>query len=381
MQSHKFVRWALVFSVFILLFQTINIAHAAPIFQDTFTRPDSSTLGEADIGGTWIKANEMAVEYTGSSGEIHAPATISLANGELVFHYPQSLGYRPAMPYAFSPMKKKTQSASLSFVFNPSGGRVEHAVGLMDSSQGFVYPFPDTVSPDEHFRYQPTKGISIIFARSGAGYSNTQVLILKYEAGIVSRVTNELYLPFQFDQGTPVRMSLSIGNDTVAVTASNGSQNFATSVPLNGFKVLMDQVFVYDEQHGEGDLGFDNFIVDSGIVRQVGIDIIPGVFPNTISISGSGSVPFTILSDTNFDATQVNPQTINLAGGRVKMIGQGGGYACTNIDTNADGLLDLVCSIKVKKLDLQTGDDTAILEAKLYSGEKIRGEDSVKIIP
>lgn len=52
-------------------------------------------------------------------------------------------------------------------------------------------------------------------------------------------------------------------------------------------------------------------------------------------------IPVAILSSPAFDATQVDPATVTLAGATVMRRGNGQ-FSCHPEDVNADGLLDLV---------------------------------------
>jgi hypothetical protein len=112
----------------------------------------------------------------------------------------------------------------------------------------------------------------------------------------------------------------------------------------------------------------------------VSIDIKPGNSPNSINLRSSGVVPVAILSSSMFDATQVNPETVTLAGAKVKLIGKGDRYSCSPEDVNEDGLADLVCHVKTADFLIEPGDSIAILEAETFNGKHIRGEDSIQIV-
>lgn len=113
----------------------------------------------------------------------------------------------------------------------------------------------------------------------------------------------------------------------------------------------------------------------------VAIDIKPGSAQNTINLGSAGVVPVAVLSSASFDATQVNPETLTLAGAAVRLIGRGGKYSCSTYDANADGRLDLVCHVETAQFMLEEGEGTATLAARTYSGQSIRGEDAIRIVP
>jgi len=113
----------------------------------------------------------------------------------------------------------------------------------------------------------------------------------------------------------------------------------------------------------------------------VAIDIKPGSFPNSINIGSAGVIPVAILGSATFDATQVDPETVALAGASVKLIGKGDKYSCNAGDVNADGFVDLVCHVYTAQFMIEPGDSVAVLEAKTFGGQAIRGEDSINVVP
>lgn len=135
------------------------------------------------------------------------------------------------------------------------------------------------------------------------------------------------------------------------------------------------QPFVYLEGNGTSII----FTIVS--VRTVSIDIKPGSHPNSINLSSGGSIPVAILSSPTFDATQVDPASVSLAGAAVKLRGKGDKYACSPEDVNGDRLLDFVCHVETAQLEIEPGDSIAILEATTIDGARIRGEDLIQIVP
>ena len=114
----------------------------------------------------------------------------------------------------------------------------------------------------------------------------------------------------------------------------------------------------------------------------VDIDIKPGSDPNSINLSSAGVVPVAILSSAEFDAvTEVDRDTIALAGATVRMVGKSNKLLCHEKDVNDDGLDDLVCQVMTAGFMIEPGDSSAVLEAMTLDGEGIRGEDSVRIVP
>ena len=128
-------------------------------------------------------------------------------------------------------------------------------------------------------------------------------------------------------------------------------------------------------------VGPDGLFVASPAPETVPIDIKPGTFPNPINLRSAGTVPVAILSTPTFDAQQVNPETVTLAGASVKQTGKRDRYSCSVGDVNGDGLPDLLCHVVTAQFALQPGESIAVLEAETFSGQRVRGEDSVQIVP
>ncbi len=116
-------------------------------------------------------------------------------------------------------------------------------------------------------------------------------------------------------------------------------------------------------------------------VLSVGIDIKPGSDPNSINLSSAGVIPVAILSSASFDATTVDPDKVFLAGAKVKMVGKGNKFLCSEEDVNGDTLVDLVCKVETVQFMIEAGDSTAVLEAETFDGQPIEGSDTIRIVP
>ena len=113
----------------------------------------------------------------------------------------------------------------------------------------------------------------------------------------------------------------------------------------------------------------------------VSVDIKPDSYPNLINPKSRGVVPVAILSDEAFDATQVDPSTVRVAGAAVAVRGKGKylAHACT---VNGDALVDLLVQIETEQLDaveLTSGDAT--VTGALYDGREFAGQDEVVVVP
>ena len=116
------------------------------------------------------------------------------------------------------------------------------------------------------------------------------------------------------------------------------------------------------------------------ITRSVTIDIKPGSFPNTINLGSHGVTPVAILSRVDCDATRVDPLSVTLTGARVALKGKGNPMASFN-DVNGDGLPDLLLHVETEAFELTETDTEAVLEGRTFLGTRIRGADTVRIVP
>jgi parallel beta-helix repeat protein len=115
-------------------------------------------------------------------------------------------------------------------------------------------------------------------------------------------------------------------------------------------------------------------------VIQVTIDIKPGSDPNCFNNNGQGVIPVAILGSESFDVTQVSPETLQLDGQLVRVVGKGNTQSHFE-DIYWDGLNDLIVQIEDVDGTYQQGDATATLSGKTFSGTSIRGTDSICIVP
>ena len=115
---------------------------------------------------------------------------------------------------------------------------------------------------------------------------------------------------------------------------------------------------------------------------EVEIDVKPGSYPNTINLGSNGVVPVAILSSAEFDATQGDPDTIELAGSGVAVRGKGNKLMAHEQDVNSDGLMDMVVQVETENLDPgQLQDGYAVLTGMTYDLEAFEGIDEITIVP
>lgn len=116
-------------------------------------------------------------------------------------------------------------------------------------------------------------------------------------------------------------------------------------------------------------------------VTEVAIDVKPHNKKNTINLGSSGVIPVAILSSDTFNALDVDPATVSLAGASVRVVGKADRQLCSFELVNDDDLLDLLCKVETEEFLIEEGVSTLVLEAQTYGGEFISGEDMIRIVP
>lgn len=114
---------------------------------------------------------------------------------------------------------------------------------------------------------------------------------------------------------------------------------------------------------------------------NVAIDIKPGSTSNCFNNNGYGALPVAILGSSNFNANQVNPETVALNGMVVKAVGKSNKLLTHIEDTNSDGFMDMVVQIQDADGAYASGETLATLAGKTFSGKDIKGTDTICIVP
>jgi outer membrane protein assembly factor BamB len=116
------------------------------------------------------------------------------------------------------------------------------------------------------------------------------------------------------------------------------------------------------------------------LVVDVEIDIKPGSYPNSINLGAQGGIPVAIFSSPTFDATTIDPATVELAEAQIRIVGKGKLMVATE-DVDGDGLMDLVVQMETSAFEATDGDTEAVLTGQTFDGICIRGVDTIRIVP
>lgn len=110
----------------------------------------------------------------------------------------------------------------------------------------------------------------------------------------------------------------------------------------------------------------------------VDLDIKPCSYPNSINLRSKGVVPVAILTTDTFDATTIDPVTVEFAGAAplrwtMEDVGSSCGYN--------DGDQDLLVFFKTQELDLDVSSTEGVLTGETFDGMPIWAYDSVRVVP
>jgi len=96
-------------------------------------------------------------------------------------------------------------------------------------------------------------------------------------------------------------------------------------------------------------------------------------------------VKIAILGSATRDVTKIDSASIAIHGvatqgnGLWSLRARDAGGKCSTSDVNGDGKTDLVCQFKIDARLLPSGVSSVILDAMTFSGEELRGQDSIDV--
>ena len=115
-------------------------------------------------------------------------------------------------------------------------------------------------------------------------------------------------------------------------------------------------------------------------VILVPVDIKPGSDPNCFNNNDHGVIPVAILGEVDFDVRDIDPNTVQLEGLAVKVVGKSNKLLAHYEDVNTDGYEDLVVQFEDMDEVFKEGTATATVTGNLYDGTLIGGTDTICIV-
>jgi hypothetical protein len=116
-------------------------------------------------------------------------------------------------------------------------------------------------------------------------------------------------------------------------------------------------------------------------IQTVEIDIKPGSDPNPINPGSNGLIPVAIFTTDDFDAANVDPATVTLAGAEVAVRGKSDKLMAHLEDVDGDGDIDLLLQVDTQSEDALWEEGEVFLEGFTYDDIPILGSDYVVIVP
>ena len=137
----------------------------------------------------------------------------------------------------------------------------------------------------------------------------------------------------------------------------------------------IDDIRIYNRVLSESEIQ-ELYRENSGGIRQVAIDIKPDSSSNTINPKSDGMIPVAILTTETFDATTVDPLSVEFGpSGATEAHGKG------HIeDVNHDGEPDLMLHFRTQATGIKCGDTSASLTGETFDDDPIEGTDTIKTV-
>lgn len=112
------------------------------------------------------------------------------------------------------------------------------------------------------------------------------------------------------------------------------------------------------------------------VYKPVAIDMKPGGIQNSINPKNQGVVQVAVLSNSTFNATNVDPTTLRFENGSPT----GAPVHASFRDVNGDRIADLVVQFRSQDTGILCGNTSVTLVGKTYDGLDIRGSDFISTV-
>jgi len=169
------------------------------------------------------------------------------------------------------------------------------------------------------------------------------------------------------------------GADTSVAVDINGD---GVSAVLTGFNdwdnLKLDFQNTSDFEDGIHDTTADLVEIDEPTALQIPLEVVidvkPDSHPNSINPRSRGNIPVAILTTDTFDATTVDPLSVEFGYNGATESHDRGHIE----DVDDDGDLDLLLHFDTQDTGIECGDVSVILVGVTFSGQAITGTDSIR---
>jgi hypothetical protein len=171
--------------------------------------------------------------------------------------------------------------------------------------------------------------------------------------------------------------------ENVPINPKEFDDPYLGHVVLNQWGVVATDYLEYPSVGFSNVVYFDDVAVwESSATLEVEISITPGGNPNSVNLKSRGVLPVAVFGTETFDASEIDPGTVTLAGAAVAVRGKKGKLMAHIQDIDGDGLLDMLLQFPVQGLDpAQVQDGFALLSGATYGGDTFQGSDVIVILP
>jgi hypothetical protein len=347
--------------------QTVPDKNGAPVVEKksaTVSEGEMLTLSEADLSATDADGDDAALIFTVKS----VPDNGSLKKNDNALHVNDTLTQQDIWDGKISYTHDDSNTASDSFKFT-----VEDPEGKKTGVETFSITVTavDDDAPEVGNK-SATVGKGATLTLSGSQLSATDAdsdddaLIFTLKSapanGQVNKDGSALAQGGTFTQQDILEGKVSYTDD--------GSDTTSDS-----FKFMV-------KDPAGNETGEDTFSITVTNELMVGIDIIPGKFPNVIIPERQGRIPVAILSTEDFDApgqVDVSSLTFGRTGDEDSLFRHPRkGPIVVFTDVNNDMLPDLVTWFETRLTGFQPGDEFGTLKGRTVTEQSFEGRDSIQ---
>ncbi len=336
----------------------------------TVTTEESAPFGVAitpDGAAAWVSHLASAVSVIDTATNTVA-ATVPV-EGELT-----DLAITPDSAFAYV----TNTSGDVVVVIDTATHSVVASVPVDDAPSGIA------ITPDGEYAYVANVRSDTVSVISVA--ANAVVATIPVSGGPASvAVTPDGEFVYVTNQLAGTAAVIETAGNTVVAIVTVGDTPIDVAIQSNGAfawvtNIFSDTVSVIDTSLHELAATVTAGLLSEGIaiapaaIREVAIDIRPGNDRNVINPRSNGGIWVAVLSDTGFDALDVDRDSVRFGPGEAPALRSG------VRDVDLDGTTDLLLRFEVAEAGIECGDTEVSLSGQTHDGRAIAGEDTIQTV-